>query len=471
MSNKMKLFTKITAAAMAATMMFAVTPSASAQQINSIQELLDKVRSDSATTRAENQQREADFRARRDQQASKLREARAELARLEAQARRVQSTFDTNQGRIDSLSDELKAAQGDFGEVFGLARAKAGEFKATLDASLITSQYPNRTEVLGRVSESKALPSTDELNAIWQAMLGEIRAQRETTTYQAPVANENDGAPQAVTRVGPFAVFTESGSNFLEYTPAAESGDITLALLKSQPGGAISSAASAVNKAGAGDVVFAPIDPTRGGLLKSLERVPTPIERFGNPFLLKTGHGGVIGLIIAWLTIIGVLFGLFRIFVLFTTASAVNGQKRKAQASKGNPLGRVMMAYDRAKGSDAEHVELVLDEAILQESPKLERGLTLLKLGAGIAPLLGLLGTVTGMIKTFQAMMIYGTGDPQLMAGGISEALVTTMMGLVAAIPLLILHSFCSSLARGVQSTLEEQSAGIVARHIENRSS
>ena len=88
---------------------------------------------------------------------------------------------------------------------------------------------------------------------------------------------------------------------------------------------------------------------------------------------------------------------------------------------------------------------------------------------AGIAPLLGLLGTVTGMIQTFQAMMIYGTGDPQLMAGGISVALVTTMVGLIAAIPLLILHSFCSSLARGIQGTLEEQSAGIVARHVESR--
>lgn len=148
---------------------------------------------------------------------------------------------------------------------------------------------------------------------------------------------------------------------------------------------------------------------------------------------------------------------------------AVNGQKRKAQASKSNPLGRVMMAYDESKNKDGDTVELKLDEAILRESPKLEVGLNFLKLAAGIAPLLGLLGTVTGMIKTFQAMMIYGTGDPQLMAGGISEALVTTMLGLIAAIPLLILHSFCSSLARGVQGTLEEQSAGIVARHVEAR--
>ena len=164
------------------------------------------------------------------------------------------------------------------------------------------------------------------------------------------------------------------------------------------------------------------------------------------------------------------LFGLLIIARLFLVKMAVSGQKRKAQPAKGNPLGRVMLAYEGAKNADADTVELKLDEAILQESPKLEFGLNFIKLIAGIAPLLGLLGTVTGMIQTFQAMMIYGAGDPQLMAGGISVALVTTMLGLIVAIPLLIIHSFAASLSRSVQSTLEEQSAGIVARHVEARS-
>ena len=255
--------------------------------------------------------------------------------------------------------------------------------------------------------------------------------------------------------MGPFAVFTANGSSFLEYSAVEEEGGIALTKIKGNPSSAVGAAAKAVAGGSAGDIVYAPIDPTRGSLLKSLERVPTVVERVGNPFTLKTGHGGVIGLIILWLLIVGVVLGLLNIIRLFLTATSVNGQKRKAQASKGNPLGRIMMAYDGVKDHDSDTIELKLDEAILQESPKLERGLNLLKLGAGIAPLLGLLGTVTGMIKTFQAMMIYGTGDPQLMAGGISEALVTTMLGLCAAIPLLILHSFCSSLARGVQGTLE----------------
>ena len=466
MSKSMKLFTKSAIAVLAASVMFSAVPASA--QINSISGLLDQVRQDADKTAAENRQREAEFRQRRDQQASRLAAARQELSQLEARARSVQNTFDANQGQIDNLSEQLKAAQGDFGEVFGLARAKAGEFKAMLDASMITAQYPTRTEVLGRVSESKALPSTDDLNAIWQSMLQEIQAQRQVAKFEAAVANENDGAPQSVTRVGPFAAFTTDGAQFLSYKPAAESGGISLSKIAQQPGGAVSAAAKKVTNASDGSMVYAPIDPTRGSLLKSLERVPTAVERFGNPLTFKKGHGGVIGLIILWLLIIGVAFGILKIVSLFLTSNAVRAQKRKAQASKSNPLGRIMMAYDNAKNQDGDTVELVLDEAILKESPKLERGLNLLKLGAGIAPLLGLLGTVTGMIKTFQAMMIYGTGDPQLMAGGISEALVTTMLGLVAAIPLLILHSFCASLARGVQGTLEEQSAGIVARHVES---
>ena len=459
MSIKMKFFKKSTAAFIGGAVLLSAVPASA--QINSISELLNQVRSDAAKTEAENRDREAKFRQRRDQQAGLLSEARRELAQLERKASSVQSTFDANSRNIEQLEGELRTAQGDFGEVFGLARSKAGEFKAILDSSLITAQYPGRTNVLGTVAESKALPDSDQLNAIWQTMLQEIKAQRQVATFTAPVANVDDGAEQSVTRVGPFSVFTENSANFLQYTPpSGEEENILLAKLPRQPGGAISAAASDVANSNGG-IVYAPIDPTRGELLKSFERVPDTGERIA--------QGGVIGKIILALLGIGVLFGVLNIIRLALAKMAIGGQKRKAQPSKSNALGRIMMAYEGSKNKDADTVELKLDEAILQESPKFEFGLNFLKLAAGIAPLLGLLGTVTGMIKTFQAMMIYGTGDPQLMAGGISEALVTTMLGLIAAIPLLILHSFCSSLARSIQGTLEEQSAGIVARHVESR--
>ncbi|WP_409433452.1 MotA/TolQ/ExbB proton channel family protein [Litorimonas sp. RW-G-Af-16] len=463
MSKTMKYFTNLTTAVIASAVMFSAVPASA--QISSVSDLLNKVRQDAAKTEAENREREARFRARANEQSALLNQARGELQQLERRAANVESSFAANRRTIDQLEGELRSAQGDFGEVFGLARSKAGEFKALLDSSLITAQYPTRSEVLGRVAESKALPSAEDLNAIWQTMLQEVKAQRQVATFEAPVANVNDGASQSVTRVGPFSVFTADSADFLGYTPPSDQNDsnILLAKLPKQPGGQISAAAKKVTNTNSG-IVFAPIDPTRGELLKSFERVPSFKERFWV-------QGGPIGKIIIIMGILGVIFGVLNIIRLFLVKMAVGGQKRKAQPSKSNPLGRVMMAYEGSANKDADTVELKLDEAILKESPKFELGLNLLKLMAGIAPLLGLLGTVTGMIQTFQAMMIYGTGDPQLMAGGISVALVTTMLGLIAAIPLLILHSFCSSLARSIQGTLEEQSAGIVARHVETRGS
>lgn len=463
MSFKMKFISKATAAVFGSALLLSAGPASA--QINSVDALLQDIRQNAAKVERENRARVQTFQQRANQQSGLLGAAQKELSDLEARAARVERSFAANRGQIDRLEEELRAAQGDFGEVFGLARSKAGEFKALLDSSLITAQYPKRTAVLGRIAESKALPSAEDLDSIWKSMLEEIKAQRQVAEFTAPVANIDDGAEQTVTRVGPFSVFTSDSAQFLDYKkPDAESGKNAplLTKLPSQPGGQISSAAKKVASAAEGELVYAPLDPTRGELLKSFERVPSFYER-------HWVQGGNIGKFIIIMAFLGVIFGVFNIIRLFLAKMAINGQKRKAQPSKSNALGRIMMAYEGAENKDADTVELKLDEAILRESPKFEFGLNILKLLAGVAPLLGLLGTVTGMIQTFQAMMIYGTGDPQLMAGGISVALVTTMLGLYAAIPLLVLHSFCASMARSIQGTLEEQSAGIVARHVETR--
>ena len=463
MSIKMKFISKATAAVFGSALLLSAAPATA--QINSVDALLNDIRQNAAKVEQENRARVQTFQQRANQQSGLLNTAQQELRTLENRAASVERSFASNRNQIDRLENDLKAAQGDFGEVFGLARSKAGEFKALLDSSLITAQYPKRTAVLGRISESKALPSSEDLDSIWQTMLEEIKAQRQIAEFEAPVANIDDGAVQPVTRVGPFSIFTSGSAEFLGYKKAdAESGANAplLTALPKQPGGQISSAAQKVASATAGDLVYAPLDPTRGELLKSFERVPSFKER-------HWVQGGNIGKFIIIMAALGILFGIFNIIRLFFAKMAINGQKRKAQPSKSNALGRVMMAYEGSQNKDADTVELKLDEAILRESPKFEFGLNILKLLAGVAPLLGLLGTVTGMIQTFQAMMIYGTGDPQLMAGGISVALVTTMLGLYAAIPLLVLHSFCASMARSIQGTLEEQSAGIVARHVETR--
>ena len=317
MSKTMKIFTKTTVVALSTAVMLSAIPASAQAQINSISDLLNKVRSDSSQTAAENQAREAKFRERAGSRSAELSQARGELASLERKASSVQSSFDGNQRTIDRLEGELRAAQGDFGEVFGLARSKAGEFKAILDNSLITAQYPTRGAVLGRVAESKALPSSDDLNAIWQTMLQEIKAQRQVATFDAPVANINNGESQSVTRVGPFSVFTAGSADFLQYTAPAGEDSILLSKLPKQPGGPISAAANKVAGASAGSTVYAPIDPTRGELLKSFERVPDAKER--------ALQGGPIGMIIIIMAAVGVLFGILNIIRLFLAKMAVNG--------------------------------------------------------------------------------------------------------------------------------------------------
>jgi len=391
MSVKMKFMSKVTAAVFGSALLLSAGAASAQSGITSVDGLLNDIRQNAAKVEQENRQREQEFRQRANQQSGLLNTAKQELRTLENRAATVERSFASNRNQIDRLEGELRAAQGDFGEVFGLARSKAGEFKALLDSSLTTAEHPKRARTLGRIAESKALPSAEDLDTIWTSMLNEIKYQREVSQFKAPVANIDNGAEQDVTRVGPFSVFTTSGSNFLDYSaPGEESGADAplLSLLPRQPGGAVSGAAENVTGAAAGDLVYAPLDPTRGELLKSFERVPSFEERFGNPLKFKLGFGKAIGLIIEWILILGGLFGILNLIRLLLAKLSINGQKRKAQPSKSNALGRIMMAYEGAQNKDADTVELKLDEAILRESPKFEFGLNILKLLAGVAPLL-----------------------------------------------------------------------------------
>ena len=192
-------------------------------------------------------------------------------------------------------------------------------------------------------------------------------------------------------------------------------------------------------------------------------------QGFSVSALKRIAQGRSVGYIILGILAFGALLGVYKLVTLWGVGGAVRSQVRRQKASKGNPLGRIMLAYENAQSKDTETVALKLDDAILKEVPRLEGGLNLIKVLAAVAPLLGLLGTVIGMINTFQAITLFGTGDPQIMAGGISEALVTTVLGLIAAIPLLLLHAFASGAAKRVTQILEEQAAGIIAEHAEGR--
>lgn len=462
----MKTILKLAAAVSLGAALMTGTASAQTdrQPVSSISELLQRVRQDAQEAQAENQRRLQEFRAERGRQQQQVNQARGRLNSLQGQAEQNRQQLEANQATIDQLAAQLQEEQGAFGELFGVARQTAGEFASLIEASIVSAQYPNRHVPLESLAESRTLPGADDLRNIYEVMISEMDAQAEVVTFDRQVVGMNQGEAVPTTRIGTFVIFaTDGGAQFLQWSTNEDdrTTGYTLSALPAQPPARLRNAASNLANADAGEIAEGPFDPSRGQLLEIFKDVPSLPERFE--------QGGIVAKIIAGLFIFSALFGLWRLLALIMTGNAINAQKRKSTASKGNPLGRIMLAYEEVKERPIETIELKLDEAILRETPKLEFGLNFLKLAAGVAPLLGLLGTVTGMIRTFTQITLFGTGDPRIMAGGISEALVTTVSGLIAAIPLLFIHSFAASFARGAQQTLEEQAAGIVARHAEER--
>jgi len=287
-------------------------------------------------------------------------------------------------------------------------------------------------------------------------MLNEMIQSGKAVKFTAPVTlGSGDTVDKTVTRFGAFNVvadgkylkMSDDRTNFIE--------------LPRQPAGRFSSKVSGAENASSGLSPLA-VDITRGGILETYTKKPTLIE--------KVKEGKEVGFVIIGLGVIGLLLALWRFIALTGTSSAVRRQVKNINTPGNNPLGRVLKVYNESGDANTETLELRLSEAVLKETPQLNKALAFLKIIAVVAPLLGLLGTVTGMINTFQAIQLYGTGDPKLMAGGISQALVTTVLGLVVAIPMVFLHSIVSSKAKGVSEIITQQAAGMIAERAEQTS-
>ncbi len=442
----------------AATLALALISSPAAAQEGkptTARELLNKVQAGWNAQAAELKKREADFLADKNAQARKLQEARAELARQERRGESLEAQFEENEKKLADLEETLRIRLGTLGELFGVVRASAGETNSLLVGSLSSAQYPGRAERLTDLAASKKLPSVDQLETLWFMLQQELVASGEIVKFEAPVIRA-DGQQEDLTvaRIGPFTAVADD--KYMVWDPNLQK----LKELGRQPASRFLADAKRLLDAKDG-FVQAAIDPTQGSLLSLLVSAPTVRERLA--------LGGLIGYIILTLGAITFLVAVIRLAMLFVVAAKVRSQRSAKEPSEGNPLGRIMMVHKKNPDVDTEVLGAKLDESIIRESASLERFLWAIKVVAGIAPLMGLLGTVTGMIETFQTLTLFGTGDPKQMAGGISEALVTTMLGLVVAIPLVLMHSWLSSITRNLIDILSEQSAGIIAERAEKK--
>ena len=418
---------------------------------SSFDELLATVRSDAAARSQENTEREQRFLDSRNEQQALLDEVRAELAAENGRSDELKQQFDTNELLLGELTETLRVRIGNMGELFGVVRQVAGDTKGIIDTSLVSAQLPGRSDQADELAQSRGLPSIRELTDLYVLLLEEMAESGKVARFDARVIDADGRADQAeVVRVGAFNVI--SGDEFLQYVPESTS----LQALARQPAGRFRSLAEGLFAATSGVVPMA-VDPSRGAILGLLIQAPSLVERIQ--------QGGIVGYVIIVLGLLGVVVALERLLSLWRASRGIQAQLKSSTADKGNALGRILSVYDSNRAVDNETLERKLDEAILREAPILERWQAWIKVLAAVAPLLGLLGTVVGMIRTFQAITLFGTGDPKLMAGGISQALVTTVLGLCVAIPLVLLHSLVASRSKTLVEILEEQSAGIIARH------
>ncbi len=400
-----------------------------------------------------NKAREAQFLAEKNKQQQLLQAAQTKLAQQERLSSQLKTHMDNNEVILSELETELKNKSGVLGELFGVARQAAGDLKADLRQSLVSAQFTGRADKLNAISDSKALPTIEQLEILWFTLQQEMTESGKVVYFNSEIEQANGEPVEArVIRIGTFNALSEG--KYLQFSP--DTGRLTH--LARQPKRHYLSLAENMTTAQTGPVAVG-IDPTRGVILSMLIQAPNSLERIQ--------QGGFIGYIILALGAIGFIYGIIRLIILTLIGQKMNAQMNSSVALTDNPLGRVFAAAEQDKSENTENLELILDEAITRETPVLERGLSMIKLLAAVAPLLGLLGTVTGMISTFQSISLFGTGYPKLMAGGISQALVTTMLGLCVAIPLLFLHSLLASRSRILVQILDEQTLGLISRRSE----
>lgn len=422
----------------------------------SLHELLERVKQERGWEKEKLAERELKFRNARADQKKLLDAAKSALQEADTRSASLRKTYDDNDLEIARQQTVLNQKTGALGELDGIVKHIAGDLDVIIDTSLVSAQKPGRANILNILSRRKGLPSLEELEELWLLAMDEMVESGTIVTFPGKIITAaGNEIEQNVTRVGVFNAV--SAGRFLRNLP--ETGKLIEP--GRQPGRHFQTMAQDLENTKDGIVPF-PIDPTRGAILALLVQVPDLKNRIT--------QGGLIGYVILFIGLAGILISLERFIVLSITDKKVTRQLTNKTPGD-NPLGRIIRVYLNNPDVDTETLGLKLDEAILKELPKLQRGLGAIALLAAVSPLLGLLGTVTGIIETFQSITLFGTGDPRVMSGGISQALVTTVMGLLVAIPLLLFHSFLSARRNRLIQLLDEKSTAYVAQLAESRRS
>jgi biopolymer transport protein ExbB len=422
------------------------------EQALDLKQLLQEVKQGRTRDGKVNRARIAEFRKEKDQQQQRLAQLESEEQRQEAISREREAKFEENDLLIGELQERMGERLGSLKELFGVLQQVAGDAQGKFSNSITQIHKPERSDQLvqfaDRMGQTVQLPTIEEIERLWYELQWEMTESGRVVRLNIPVLKRTgEEREQEVIRVGSFNLVSDG--HYYQYIP--ETGRVVE--FGRQP--ARRHMQGATDVASATDTVSFSIDPTRGQLLALLVQAPDLRGRIE--------QGGVIGYLIIALGVIAVLLALYRLAALTLTDSSIKRQMRNLDQPGDNPLGRVLKVYQSETDWETDALELKLGEAVLRELPLVNRWLGFLKIVAAVAPLMGLLGTVTGMIITFQAITLFGAGDPKLMAGGISQALVTTVLGLTVAIPTLLLHQLVQSRSKRISELLEQEAVALVA--------
>lgn len=453
---------KLQSLLLAAALTLGGLPAVQANEPVSVNDLLNLVQQGQARDDQEFKQRMARFNQSKAEQDRMVADAQAERSRLEQLSAQKEQQFQQNETSIAEAQERLNNRLGSLKELFGVLQQVAGDTKAVFEGSVVSSELPGREQFLIdliRVAgSSSSLPSIGQLERLWFEMQREMTFSGRIASYPAEVVlPSGETVAKPVIRVGGFNAVADG--KYLNWD--LETG--RLVELDKQPAGRYTGPINDLAVATGTELTAFWIDPARGQLLKIMGQSPELGDR--------VDQGGVVGYVILALGVFGIFLALWRMIVLYSEAGKIRKQMTNETPDENNALGRVMAVFNANKKADTETLELHLGEAIAAEIPRLTKGIGWIKIISVVAPLLGLLGTVTGMIDVFETMSLFGTGDPKLMAGGISQALVTTVQGLVAAIPCVFLHTLTNNRSRELIMILEERATGILARQSEQQTS
>ena len=373
----------------------------------------------------------------------------SDLKAAEDLSTRLIDQFDKNEKTLSELEEKLTLKLGNLGEMFGVVKQVSGQTRGEFKNSITNIDNPDRDQFLKNLAESKKLPDLSDISSLWVELVKEIRNAESIKVFNTNVVSA-DGTNNEleILRIGTFSI-THEGM-FLKHLVDTNQVEF----LPSQPAGVSKRKLKGLQNENEGTFVI-DIDPTRGAILDKLIQKKT--------FFQRISDGGLVGYVIILLGLAGVALAGERIYVLRNVLDSIKKQEESDTVDSNNLLGMLIETAKANVNESLDSLELILDEKVQSITPTIEVRVKAIKLIATVAPLLGLLGTVIGMIETFQAITLFGTGDPKLMAGGISQALVTTMLGLIVAAPLLFMHSYAENYSKTIISFLEEKASGIVA--------